>query len=139
MIVSHEHKFIFLKTKKSGGTSIELALTELCGSDDVITPLTEIDEAKRVGAAARRIGSCMAGGDRSGRYSIAAGSSSPPPITASTIICLRRKPARSIDDKIWRSYFKFAFDRNPWDRQVSFYHHRYRNETAPPQLRKLHA
>ena len=49
MIVSHEHKFIFLKTKKTAGTSIELALTELCGSDDVITPLTEIDEAKREG------------------------------------------------------------------------------------------
>ena len=133
MIVSHEHKFIFLKTKKTAGTSIELALTELCGSDDVITPLTEIDEAQaRRRRAARRIGGCMAGGDRSGRCSSAAGSSSPPPITASTITCLRRKPARCIDDKVWRSYFKFAFDRNPWDRQVSFYHHRYRNETAPP-------
>ena len=31
MIVSHEHKFIFLKTKKTAGTSIELALSELCG------------------------------------------------------------------------------------------------------------
>ena len=49
MIVSHEHKFIFLKTKKTAGTSVELALTELCGPDDVITPLTEIDEAQRAG------------------------------------------------------------------------------------------
>ena len=47
MIVSHEHKFIFLKTKKTAGTSIELALSQLCGPDDVITPLTEIDEALR--------------------------------------------------------------------------------------------
>ena len=39
-----------------------------------------------------------------------------------------------IGDKVWRSYFKFAFDRNPWDRQVSFYHHRYRNEKAPPSF-----
>src|SRR4026208_1557900 len=49
MIVSHTDKFIFLKTKKTAGTSIELALSELCGSDDVITPLTEIDEAQREG------------------------------------------------------------------------------------------
>jgi len=35
---------------------------------------------------------------------------------------------------VWQSYFKFAFDRNPWDRQVSFYHHRYRNEKEPPSF-----
>ena len=49
MIVSHEHKFIFLKTKKTAGTSIELALSQLCGPDDIITPLTQIDEALRAG------------------------------------------------------------------------------------------
>jgi len=38
---------------------------------------------------------------------------------------------------VWRSYFKFAFDRNPWDRQVSFYHHRYRNEKAPPSFARF--
>jgi hypothetical protein len=47
MIVSHEHKFIYLKTKKTAGTSIELALSRLCGPDDIITPLTKIDEALR--------------------------------------------------------------------------------------------
>ena len=38
MIVSHEHKFIFLKTKKTAGTSIELALTKLCGPDRAACP-----------------------------------------------------------------------------------------------------
>ena len=56
MIVSHTHKFIFLKTKKTAGTSIELALSELCGPDDVITPLTEIDEAQRAGLLGRIAG-----------------------------------------------------------------------------------
>jgi hypothetical protein len=54
MIVSHEHKFIFLKTKKTAGTSIELALNALCGPDDVITPLTTIDEALREGKRGAR-------------------------------------------------------------------------------------
>ena len=41
MIISHEHKFIFLKTKKTAGTAIEAALSELCGPSCVITPYRE--------------------------------------------------------------------------------------------------
>jgi len=33
---------------KVGGTSIEIALSAFCGSDDIITPLTPIDELKRL-------------------------------------------------------------------------------------------
>ena len=47
MIISHEHKFIFLKTRKTAGTSIELALSGLCGPDDIITPISPNDEPLR--------------------------------------------------------------------------------------------
>ena len=53
MIISHEHKFIFLKTKKTAGTAIEAALSELCGPSDVITPYRRGERGRtaRVGAA----------------------------------------------------------------------------------------
>lgn len=48
MIISHDLKLIFLKTKKVGGTRFEIALSEitlseitlsgLCGPDDVTDP-----------------------------------------------------------------------------------------------------
>ncbi len=38
VIVSHEHGFIFMKTRKTAGTSVEIALSRICGPDDVITP-----------------------------------------------------------------------------------------------------
>jgi hypothetical protein len=67
MILSLEHKFIFLRTKKTAGTSIELALSDLCGPDDVITPLTREDEARRAGRRlAPRTGGCTAGGSHRG-------------------------------------------------------------------------
>jgi hypothetical protein len=47
MIVSHTHKFIFLKTKKTAGTEHRACLERAVRDpDDVITPLTEIDEAQ---------------------------------------------------------------------------------------------
>ena len=49
MIVSHAHKFIFIKTKKTAGTAIEAALSELCGPDDVITPYRAESEGARKG------------------------------------------------------------------------------------------
>ena len=47
MILSHEHRFIFLKTRKTAGTSIEIALSKFCGDKDIITRITNQDEILR--------------------------------------------------------------------------------------------
>ncbi|MCC5982757.1 MAG: sulfotransferase family 2 domain-containing protein [Rhodobacteraceae bacterium] len=38
MIVSHKHRFIFVKTAKTAGTSVETLLSKACGPDDILTP-----------------------------------------------------------------------------------------------------
>lgn len=113
MIISHKHRFIFIKTEKTAGTSIELALSALCGPDDVITPVSAQDEHLRNGP----------GPQNYERH----------PVTLLDRV-LRRRPApipshigaegivRLFGNDIWRTYFKFCFERNPWDRQVSMYH-----------------
>jgi hypothetical protein len=50
MILSKTHGFVFIKGVKVGGTSIEIALSAFCGPDDIITPITPIDELKRLDA-----------------------------------------------------------------------------------------
>lgn len=42
MILCHKYKFIFLKTKKTASTSIELLLSKICGKNDIITPVSEL-------------------------------------------------------------------------------------------------
>ena len=41
MILSHAHKFIYIKTYKTGSTSVEAALSGVCGPDDVLTEASE--------------------------------------------------------------------------------------------------
>lgn len=50
LILSKANRFIFIKGVKVGGTSVEIALSTICGPDDIVTPITPIDELKRVAA-----------------------------------------------------------------------------------------
>ncbi|MCV6825409.1 hypothetical protein N9C89_12675 [Halocynthiibacter sp. SDUM655004] len=47
-IVSFENNFIFVKTKKVAGTSVEGLLRTFCGSRDIITPFTPRDEVEQI-------------------------------------------------------------------------------------------
>jgi hypothetical protein len=48
MILSHRHRLVFIKGRKIGGTSLEIALESFCGPRDIVTPITQIDELARV-------------------------------------------------------------------------------------------
>ncbi len=60
MILSERHRFVFIKGRKVAGTSTEMALAALCGPDDIITPISPIDERARLPNGARNYS-----GDRS--------------------------------------------------------------------------
>ena len=47
MLISHKYKFIFIKTFKVSGTSMEIALSRYLNDNDVITPLNLEDELIR--------------------------------------------------------------------------------------------
>lgn len=38
-VVSHKYGFIFVKTGKTAGTAIEVSLSQICGAEDVLTPV----------------------------------------------------------------------------------------------------
>ncbi len=111
MITSHEHRFIFMKTLKTAGTSVEIELSRVCGPDDVITPLPEDDEALRR--------------ERGGRGPQHFTS---PPLTERVHEHIRASKVRPIlGREVWDGYYKLAIERNPWDAVVSLFYWMRRN------------
>jgi hypothetical protein len=112
VIVSHEHRFIFMKTLKTAGTSLEIELSRVCGADDIITPLPEDDEVLRA--------------ERGGRP---AQHYESPPLVGRVHEHIRASKVRPIVGRdVWDGYFKFAVERNPWDAVVSLYYWLRRND-----------
>lgn len=121
LIVCHRYKFIFLKTRKTAGTSVEIALSRLCDDGDVVTTLLPADEELRQSQGGR------------------AGDNPQVPRKDFTLRdwlrILRGHPPRdllynhvpakvvkaALPREIWESYLKISIERNPWDRILSQY------------------
>lgn len=95
MIISHKHKFIFIKTRKTAGTSVELLLGRFCGEDDVVTQIYDPDIDKF---------NHQPRNDQGFYNHIGAG-----------------QIRNMVGDDIWDNYFKFSIERNPWDKMVSMF------------------
>ena len=121
MIINHTYKFIFIKTLKTAGTSLEIALSGFCGPDDVITPIGEADEILRQALGFR--------GPQNYQFR---GIYQPNQTPRSFFLQQERKEfynhatAQFIrahtSEHIWSSYFKFCFERNPFDKAISLYY-----------------
>jgi len=121
MIISHKYQFIFIKTLKTAGTSIETYLSQVCGENDIFTPIFPHVQPHRArnytgyfNPLPEIVSNCGKGLQR-------------------TLLHLYGKqrfynhvPARLVRSRVparlWNTYFKFCVERNPWDKTLSHYY-----------------
>ena len=127
MIISHRHRFIFVKTRKTAGTSIEHFLSAHLGPQDVIMGAVERNHLGRWNPAAELVGHpdpsnvklTLKQWQRRVRY-------------------YQHMPAWRIRARagraVWDDYFTFCFERDPWDKLESFYWWRTRDDPARPDF-----
>jgi Sulfotransferase family len=133
MIVSHKHKFIFMKTVKTASSSMEIALSNVCGPDDIITPTRgDLEDQRATAGQNFRIEHPMKPQRPLWRRLLRR----PERLYHPSVGFYEHMPAfrakAYLGDEIWNSYFKFAFVRNPWDAQVSIYFYKTRGLASRP-------
>lgn len=143
MIVCHQYRFIFVKTRKTAGSSAEIALSRLCSVADIVTPLSPErgEEELRAreggyGPTGHRKPLSAHRGFKEWRRLLTRGqkASYGPHLTAEEI-------QRLVGTAVWDNYLKVTIERNPWDRALSRYwwqKHRWeeKERTGFPGLRE---
>jgi hypothetical protein len=130
MIISHEHRFIFFKTRKTAGTSIELALSAFCGEKDVITQVSRDSEGLR-DRGPQRFFVPLSHYTSADWLRILTKGRRPRYVNHVSADQVRSR----VPPAVWKRYLKFCFERNPWDKAISLYLWRTRDcHPRPPLL-----
>jgi len=134
MIISFERNFIFVKTRKTAGTSLEMALTPFCGPRDILTPIAHEDEVARQVDGVVQARNYAGGGPIEAEFKAA--------IMAGDMAVTRRFSVRlqneghffnhmplavarkRLDPAFFQQAFKFTVERHPYERVVSGAHYR---------------
>ncbi|MFQ5471137.1 MAG: sulfotransferase family 2 domain-containing protein [Gammaproteobacteria bacterium] len=97
MLLSHKHNFLFVHIAKTGGTSVRAALNKLRWRDPMYYPMFLCSKLSK-----------MTGHRIAAKFP-----------RHSKIIAAKEM----LPDEYFAQLFKFAIVRNPWDLQISSYHH----------------
>lgn len=148
-IISHRHKFIFIKSRKTAGSSVEIVLAGTTGPEDVMCPTSDgkqfgiVDQNNQKKITELTLGDFARFSSRLLRDTLKSGK---PDFKRSVnklcrVIKSHHATAEELKkicgDEVWDTYYKFCFERNPFDRLVSLYHWRTKRLEDKPDFKEF--
>ena len=141
MIVSHTHRFVFIKTAKTAGTSMMILLSHLCRDGDLITDLNDDDIAlgRRLGYSSPTGLKTIVETQRFRAWRLMKQYHGDPKFMKTSGRKLRKNLSayaamQYLGRETWNGYFKFCFERNPFDKAVSLYFWHTRDLEVRPEV-----
>lgn len=129
-IVSHEHRFVFIKTRKTAGSSIEASLVEHLGPRDWVSTVREVEPLARRPWLTTNTTTWPIPRERVVKKLI--GRSGLMPALALKQHSSAAEVRRILGGRRWDAYTKVAVERDPWDRTLSLW--RWRSRSRPCSL-----
>ena len=113
MIISHKYKFIFVKTRKTAGTTIEYNLAKFLGPKDIITPSAQANYLSqnfifdtKISSFFKKLNFSKLSNFFSRKF---------------TDHMHSKEIKKNISSQIYNNYFKFCVEREPVDKTISYY------------------
>lgn len=109
MIISHSNKFIWIKSRKTASSSIEIALNKICDYNDYINMLKENWQTQKNYVKLND------------QYELRKFNILP----HEPIYSLKQKSIKYdiLNETQWNEYYKFTIERNPWRKIISLYYY----------------
>ncbi len=125
VIVSHTHRFILLSTRKTASSSVEASLAQFVGPADWIAITKEIPRVEHPFFRCFGTSTTWVPKERELKKWLARTGMFP------ALQLRKHLPAaivrEIVGEDVWQSYYKFAVDRDPWDRFISLWRWRTRS------------
>jgi len=141
MMVLHDAEIIFLKSRKTAGSSIELALSAFARDGDVIAPIDggsgdDIERARRGYAEPQNYRKGLVELLWTPTYRDLRDLIKGKPLLKFHNHCAARRARRHLTRNVWQRYLKVSVVRNPWDYMVSSYYWGNRNAPELPDFER---